>query len=135
MYVTVQRVQRGEGEGVNAFLHEHGVEPWPPHAHQVIALAPGKLLAEEIAVRPIGRNRVIAFLDIWFPDDGGAEIRSLLAGCREALAEEPPVVVAFGDAVASFGVELGAVDRRLELFDELAGTALRLLSKDQRQRS
>ena len=70
MYTTAHRVQRGESEGINRFLHLHGEDfCWPKDASSLPEAAPGEEKRAEVELLP-GGNRVRSYLDVLAPCAG-----------------------------------------------------------------
>ena len=73
MYLVAQRVKTPGGEGINAYLHEHGVRAdwvWSP-PDRIPDQDPGQLVNNNVTTTGMGRVR--SFLDIAAPDGSTKE--------------------------------------------------------------
>lgn len=132
MYVTAHLVRSSAGdEGINAFVHVHGVQfPWPDDAASLAETDPGKIVYRRVDLPP-GGNQVRAYLDVLAPDDSARDaIEGALARLAGDLEERRnPTVFTQGKVTIRFGVELGLERLRAPQLHMLAPIALRLLDE------
>lgn len=132
MYVTAHLVRSSAGdEGINAFVHVHGVQfPWPEDAAPLADTNPGKIVYRRVDLPP-GGNQVRAYLDVLAPDDSARDvIEGALARLAADLEERRnPTVFTQGKVTIRFGVEPGLERLRAPQLHMLAPIALRLLDE------
>jgi len=132
MYVTAHLVRSSEGdEGINAFVHVHGVQfPWPQDAAPLADADPGRVVHRRIDLPP-GGNEVRAYLDVLAPDESPRDaIEDALTRLASDLEERRnPTVFIQGAVTIRFGVELGLERLRAQQLHMLAPIALRLLDE------
>ena len=132
MYVTAHLVRSSAGdEGINAFVHVHGVQfPWPEDAASLADTNPGRIVSRRVDLPP-GGNQVRAYLDVLAPDDSARDaIEDALARLAADLEERRnPTVFTHGNVTIRFGVELGLERLRAPQLHMLEPIALRLLDE------
>jgi hypothetical protein len=132
MYVTAHLVRSSEGdEGINAFVHVHGVQfPWPEDAAPLADTDPGRVVHQRIDLPP-GGNQVRAYLDVLAPDQSARDaIEGALARLANDLEERRnPTVFTQGAVTIRFGVELGLERLRAQQLHMLAPIVLQLLDE------
>ena len=131
MYTTAHRVQRGESEGINRFLHLHGEDfCWPKDASSLPEAAPGEEKRAEVELLP-GGNRVRSYLDVLAPDSTSRALVSwVLTVFGEDLNERlNPTVFRLEGVTIRFGVDFSMLDRRGEEFGALAEAVRELLAE------
>lgn len=110
MFLVVQHVATAEHDGVNAYVHEHGVREdwvWEPPAG-VPDEDPGRMIDHLTHVTVEGRGRVRSYLDVAAPD--GTTV-SVLARVHDVVAAvlrsggQFPLVVVSGPIFMRFEVE------------------------------
>lgn len=132
MYITAHLVKsRDQREGINAFLHVHGVGfVWPDDASSLPDTTPGKTVLHETDLPP-GFNQVRAYLDILAPDrtPRAAIEQALMALSQDLRERRNPTVFRQGVVTIRFGVELGLEGLRAQQLEMLTNPAMRLLDE------
>lgn len=110
MFLVIQHVATAEHDGVNAYIHEHGVRDdweWEPPPG-VPDEDPGRVIDHLTRVTVQGRGRVRSYLDVAAPDGTAA---SVLTRVHDVVASvlrsggQFPLVVVSGPIFIRFEVE------------------------------
>ena len=132
MYLTAHLVKsRDQREGMNAFLHVHGVGfAWPDDASSLPETAPGRTVLDCTDLPP-GGNQIRAYLDILAPDrTPRAEIEEALTALSQDLHERRnPTVFNHGAVTIRLGVEPALEGLRAQQLEMLTRPALRLFDE------
>jgi hypothetical protein len=132
MYLTAHLLRSGDQrEGINAFLHVHGVSfAWPDDASSLPETAPGRTVLHRTDLPP-GGNQVRAYLDILAPDrTPRAELAEALTALSRDLRERRnPTVFNHGAVTIRLGVEPALEGLRAQQLEMLTRPALQIFDE------
>lgn len=129
MYLTTHLVRAASGkEGVNGFVHEHGLDfVWPDNASFLPEDNPGRLAQKRIELPP-GGNAVRAYLDVLAPDS--TPLHVVAHALEKTLNDLPklpnPVAVHYGAVTIRFGVEAALEPSRRQYLRMLSAALVEL---------
>lgn len=110
MFLVVQHVATAEQDGVNAYIHEHGVRDdweWEPPPG-IPDEDPGTVIDDLTRVTVQGRGRVRSYLDIAAPDGTPASLSSRVHDVVASVLRSGgqfPLVIVSGPIFVRFEVE------------------------------
>jgi hypothetical protein len=126
MLVTVQRVARGDREGINAFVRLHGDVAIPRDAWAFVRHDLGREVVDASRTDlPPGGNPVLAWLDLVADDDvDEARLHDALARLDAKVERPPPVLATYRRVTLRFATSFSREPRAREELRELGEVAL-----------